>query len=267
MDNIDNMDNVNSDHPIEITMNMDEIIEHIEKEHANKAAHNIKSFTYGGVDGVITTFAIMAAAVGADLDPKIVIIMGFSNLIADALSMGFGDYLSSNAERNYINSEKEKETYEYKVHRDHEMKELAELYVYNGMEIADAIQLVGILSSKEKYTKIFINHMMTLELDLPEADTQKSVFIKALFTFISFTIFGSIPLIVFLIMYLSEYDNKNNIFIITCVVSSITLFLVGAFGAKITKQNILKNGFLTMINGMLATSAAYFIGWWIESIL
>lgn len=263
---MDNMDS-NIDSNIEINMNMDEIIEHIEKEHANKAAHNIKSFTYGGVDGVITTFAIMAAAVGANLDPKVVIIMGFSNLIADALSMGFGDYLSSNAERNYINAEKKKETYEYKTHRDHEMKELAELYVYNGMEVADAIRLVSILASKEKYTKIFINHMMTLELDLPEAETPKDIFIKALFTFISFTIFGSIPLLIFLIMYLSEYDNKNNIFIITCVVSSITLFLVGAFGAKITKQNVLKNGILTMVNGMVATSAAYFIGWWIESLL
>lgn len=251
---------------IEININMDEIIEHIEKEHANKAAHNIKSFTYGGVDGVITTFAIMAAAVGANLDPKVVIIMGFSNLIADALSMGFGDYLSSSAERDYINTEKKKETYEYKTHRDHEIKELVELYVYNGMEVEDAIQLVSILASKEKYTNIFINHMMVLELDLPEAETRKDILIKALFTFISFIFFGSIPLLVFLTMYLSEYDNKNNIFIITCIVSSITLFLVGAFGAKITKQSILKNGFLTMINGIIATSAAYLIGWWIESL-
>ena len=69
---MDNMDS-NIDSNIEITMDMDEIIEHIEKEHANKAAHNIKSFTYGGIDGVITTFAIMAAAVGANLDPKVVI--------------------------------------------------------------------------------------------------------------------------------------------------------------------------------------------------
>lgn len=251
---------------IEININMDKIIEHIEKEHANKAAHNIKSFTYGGVDGVITTFAIMAAAVGANLDPKVVIIMGFSNLIADALSMGFGDYLSSSAERDYINTEKKKETYEYKTHRDHEIKELVELYVYNGMEVEDAIQLVSILASKEKYTNIFINHMMVLELDLPEAETRKDILIKALFTFISFIFFGSIPLLVFLTMYLSEYDNKNNIFIITCIVSSITLFLVGAFGAKITKQSILKNGFLTMINGIIATSAAYLIGWWIESL-
>jgi len=249
-----------------IEINMDKIIEHIEKEHANKAAHNIKSFTYGGVDGVITTFAIMAAAVGANLDPKVVIIMGFSNLIADALSMGFGDYLSSSAERDYINTEKKKETYEYKTHRDHEIKELVELYVYNGVEVEDAIQLVSILASKEKYTNIFINHMMVLELDLPEAETRKDILIKALFTFISFIFFGSIPLLVFLTMYLSEYDNKNNIFIITCIVSSITLFLVGAFGAKITKQSILKNGFLTMINGIIATSAAYLIGWWIESL-
>ncbi|MEO2084784.1 MAG: VIT1/CCC1 transporter family protein [Marinoscillum sp.] len=72
------MDNMDSNIEININMNIDEIIEHIEKEHANKAAHNIKSFTYGGVDGVITTFAIMAAAVGANLDPKIVIIMGFA---------------------------------------------------------------------------------------------------------------------------------------------------------------------------------------------
>jgi len=258
------VDNMNSN--IEININMDKIIEHIEKEHANKAAHNIKSFTYGGVDGVITTFAIMAAAVGANLDPKVVIIMGFSNLIADALSMGFGDYLSSSAERDYINTEKKKETYEYKTHRDHEIKELVELYVYNGMEVEDAIQLVSILASKEKYTNIFINHMMVLELDLPEAETRKDILIKALFTFISFIFFGSIPLLVFLTMYLSEYDNKNNIFIITCIVSSITLFLVGAFGAKITKQSILKNGFLTMINGIIATSAAYLIGWWIESL-
>jgi len=256
------VDNMNSN----IEINMDKIIEHIEKEHANKAAHNIKSFTYGGVDGVITTFAIMAAAVGANLDPKVVIIMGFSNLIADALSMGFGDYLSSSAERDYINTEKKKETYEYKTHRDHEIKELVELYVYNGVEVEDAIQLVSILASKEKYTNIFINHMMVLELDLPEAETRKDILIKALFTFISFIFFGSIPLLVFLTMYLSEYDNKNNIFIITCIVSSITLFLVGAFGAKITKQSILKNGFLTMINGIIATSAAYLIGWWIESL-
>jgi len=249
-----------------INIDINNIIEHIENEHANKTAHNIKSIIYGGIDGVITTFAIMAAAVGANLDPKIVIIMGFSNLIADAFSMGFGDYLSSNAERNYINSERLKETYEYKTHREHEIKELIELYVYNGMEIQDAQQLVNLLASKNKYTDIFINHMMILELDLPEADTKKKILIKSLFTFLSFLFFGSIPLLVFLIMFFLNYNNKNNIIIITCIISSITLFLVGSFGAKITKLNIIKNGILTMINGIFATSVAYFIGWWIESL-
>ena len=109
--------------------------------------------------------------------------------------------------------------------------------------------------------------MMTLELDLSQPETTKEIFIKSLSTFFSFMFFGSIPLLVFLILYISDYDNKNMIFIITCCVSCLTLFFVGAFGAKITKENIFKNGFLTMINGIIATSVAFFIGWWIETLL
>ena len=259
--------NVNIDPLIIEDLNIEDIIEHVETEHAGKGAHNIKSITYGGIDGIITTFAIMSAAIGANLSEKIIIIMGFSNLIADAFSMGFGDYISSNAERKYIISERKKELKEYDIHRNHEIKELIELYVYNGLEIQDAIQLVNILASKEEYIDLFINQMMTLELDLPQPETTKEIFIKSLSTFLSFMFFGSIPLLVFLILYISDYDNKNKIFIITCCVSCLTLFFVGAFGAKITKENIFKNGFLTMINGIIATSVAFFIGWWIETLL
>ena len=98
-------ENINIDSLIIEDINIEDIIEHVETEHAGKGAHNIKSITYGGIDGIITTFAIMSAAIGANLSEKIIIIMGFSNLIADAFSMGFGDYISSNAERNYIISE------------------------------------------------------------------------------------------------------------------------------------------------------------------
>ena len=140
-------ENINIDSLIIEDINIEDIIEHVETEHAGKGAHNIKSITYGGIDGIITTFAIMSAAIGANLSEKIIIIMGFSNLIADAFSMGFGDYISSNAERNYIISERKKELKEYDIHRNHEIKELIELYIYNGLDIQDAIQLVNILAS------------------------------------------------------------------------------------------------------------------------
>ena len=57
------------------------------------------------MDGIITTFSIIAAAVGASLDMKVIITMGVANLIADGISMGLGDYLSSTFEYKYIISE------------------------------------------------------------------------------------------------------------------------------------------------------------------
>ena len=55
----------------------------------------VKSFVYGGMDGIITTFSVVAGSFGANLDTYVIIIMGLANLIGDGLSMSLGDYLSS----------------------------------------------------------------------------------------------------------------------------------------------------------------------------
>lgn len=59
----------------------------------------LKAAVYGANDGIVTTFAVMAGVVGANLSPKIVIILGLANLFADGLSMGLGDYLGERSER------------------------------------------------------------------------------------------------------------------------------------------------------------------------
>jgi VIT1/CCC1 family predicted Fe2+/Mn2+ transporter len=72
----------------------------------------IKSITYGGVDGIITTFSVVAGTTGAGLSSGIVIILGIANLVADGISMGVGDYLSSKAELEYAISERKRESWE-----------------------------------------------------------------------------------------------------------------------------------------------------------
>ena len=86
-------------------MNIEQIKKHIECQHANQSSDNIKSIVYGGIDGVITTFCIIASGYGAEINFNIIIIIGLSNIIADGLSMGFGDFISSKLEKNYIDSE------------------------------------------------------------------------------------------------------------------------------------------------------------------
>ncbi len=55
-------------------------------------------FVYGGIDGAITTFAVVAGSVGAGLDTNVIVILGFANLLADGFAMSIGAYLSANSE-------------------------------------------------------------------------------------------------------------------------------------------------------------------------
>ena len=59
----------------------------------------LSQLVYGGIDGIVTTFAVVAASVGASLDSSIVIILGLANLIADGFSMGISSYLAEQSER------------------------------------------------------------------------------------------------------------------------------------------------------------------------
>ena len=58
----------------------------------------LPEFVYGGIDGIITTFAIVAGAVGASLSTGIILILGFANLFADGFSMAISSYLSAKSE-------------------------------------------------------------------------------------------------------------------------------------------------------------------------
>lgn len=58
----------------------------------------LSEFVYGGIDGAVTTFAVVAGATGARFDTKVILVLGFANLIADGFSMGVGSYLSSKSE-------------------------------------------------------------------------------------------------------------------------------------------------------------------------
>lgn len=57
----------------------------------------LPAVVYGGSDGTVTTFAVMAGAVGAGIDTRIVIILGLANLFSDGFSMASADYLSEDS--------------------------------------------------------------------------------------------------------------------------------------------------------------------------
>ena len=59
----------------------------------------LREFVYGGIDGAVTTFAVVAGATGASFNVKVLLVLGFANLIADGFSMSVGSYLSTKSEQ------------------------------------------------------------------------------------------------------------------------------------------------------------------------
>lgn len=72
----------------------------------------ISEFVYGGIDGALTTFAVVAGAEGASLGISVVIILGLANLIADGFSMSVGNFFSTKASRDNFDRHKAMEAWE-----------------------------------------------------------------------------------------------------------------------------------------------------------
>ena len=67
----------------------------------------LPEFVYGGIDGSVTTFAIVAVAIGASLSSAVILILGFANLFADGFSMAISNYMSTKS-RNELSKKKDK---------------------------------------------------------------------------------------------------------------------------------------------------------------
>lgn len=229
--------------------------------HGSLGSSYVKSIVFGGLDGIITTFSIVAAVAGASLSSEIVIMMGFANLLSDGISMGLGDYLSESAERDYIRSERAREQWEIEHIPEVELQEMIDLYKAKGVSENDA---KNILSTMMKYNDLFLDHMMVLELGLQPIDEDEHPSKNGLVTFGSFVAFGSVPMWVYLIIWGTDYTDSQGTFGIACAFTALTMFLLGSTQAKITKQNVVKTGFVMMLNGCFAAAAAYLIGWGLE---
>ena len=112
-----------------------QILEHehspeaIKERLAKGSVHNyLRDFVYGGVDGAVTTFAVVAGTIGASLAPRIVIILGVANLIADGFSMAASNFLGTRAERDDYDRIARLEAKHIEIDPEGEREEIRQIY-------------------------------------------------------------------------------------------------------------------------------------------
>ncbi len=211
-------------------------------------------FVYGGIDGAITTFAIVAGAAGAGADIIWVIIFGFANLIADGFSMSVGNYFSSKAEQDNFEKHKAIEYWEIENKRESEVQEIEDIFRDKGFEGDLLAQVVTTITSNKH---IWVDTMMKEELEMIKDNRNPKK--TALATFISFFTIGLIPLLSYILSIWISLTPEW-LFPASCIATGLALIIIGYVKGKFTQTNMFSSVIETLSLGSLAAFLAYFVG-------
>ena len=217
-------------------------------------------FVYGGIDGCVTTFAVVAGSVGAGLDSAVIIILGFANLLADGFAMSVGAYLSSKSNKDNFEKHRQIEQWEVENMPEAEKEEIREIYRAKGFYGDLLEQVVQVITTDKNR---WVNEMMKDELQMMQ-DDKSPLYIGAV-TYISFILIGLIPLIIYVLDYINPTDK--NLFLVASILTAIGFMIIGLLKAYVNQTRFWKGVFETLLLGGIAATVAYFVGDLLESII
>lgn len=216
----------------------------------------LREIVYGGSDGIITTFAVVAGFSGAQSGALaqypllVVLVFGFANLFADAFSMGLGNVLSVLADRDVYKDMKNKELHKLKRDGEHEKVDSINILKKRGFSDDDAEKLVSIYSRNESFWAEF-KLRYQLQMSAPEHENPVATGLATIF---SFTLFGFIPLMPYVFL------RGDNLFTTSIVFTAMALVLLGVLRWKVTTQNLWRAVGEIVFLGGIAAVIAYFVG-------
>lgn len=222
----------------------------------------LSEIVYGGIDGSVTTFAVVAGAVGANFDSSVILILGFANLVADGFSMAVGAYLSAKADHEKFHKIESLVDDSYDSLKNDDREKIEKIYSEKGLQ---GDLLIDITNETISNRKLYIDFKMKEinEMIHPEL----SSFNIGLATFVSFFIVGLIPLSFYTFEYLMEITSDSNSFLISCILTSIAFILIGYLKSYITNRNKIKSVLETLSLGAIAASLSYLLGSFLEGLI
>jgi len=204
----------------------------------------------GGVDGCITTFAVVSGSVGAGFPSSVAVILGFSNLFSDGFSMAISNYESSRAEQEYFESIKQSEEKHIEEVPEGEREEIRQIFKAKGFAGEILEKIVDTITADKR---IWLEIMLMEEHGLSK-DTQKPS-ISAGVTFLAFVTVGAIPLLPYVVSSLEMSQQ----FSMSAFLAETMFFLIGMVKSIALAKPVFLSGIRTLLTGGAAASLAYFL--------
>ena len=223
---------------------------HMDGEDKNKMGGMLSNIILGGQDGTVNVLGIVLGVASATSDKFIVLVAGLVATFAESISMAAVAYASTRAEQDHYRSELEKEKWEMEHLPEVEIEEIRLIYMKKGFRGKKLEQMVtNVTSNKE----LWLSTMMTEELGLTPAENQNPIN-DGIIVGVSALVGSLIPLVPFMFFPITEA------IVLSLIISTLALFAVGAYKAKVTVGNWFKSGMEVAIIGMLAAIVGWLAG-------
>jgi VIT1/CCC1 family predicted Fe2+/Mn2+ transporter len=237
----------------------------MEHEHSTEAIrqrlsegprHNyLRDWIYGGIDGAVTTFAVVSGVAGARLSPWIILALGFANLFADGFSMAASNFLGTKAEQDDLHRLEIIENRHIDLAPEGEREEVRQIFQSKGFGGQDLERIVQLVTADRKR---WVSTMLTEEYGLPREI--RSSWVAAISTFSAFLICGLVPLLPFLF-------EVSHAFEVSIIMTGTVFVAIGSAKSKWSTASWWRSGLTTFLVGAIAASLAYATGVILKSLL
>ncbi|MFN0174740.1 MAG: VIT1/CCC1 transporter family protein [Saprospiraceae bacterium] len=223
----------------------------MEGRHKSVGGNALRAAVLGANDGLLSNMSLVMGVAGAAVANNTILLTGLAGLLAGAISMALGEWLSVQSSRELFMNQIALEAEELEASPEHEELELALIYQAKGMEKSKAQEMAHkIMSDKETALDTLVRE----ELGIDQAELGGSAWEAALTSFFLFAMGAIIPVIPFF------FTNGNEAIYISLVLSVIGLFGIGSATSLFTGRTVWFSGIRQVMFGLVAAAVTYGVG-------
>ncbi len=208
----------------------------------------LRDWIYGGIDGSVTTFAVVSGVVGARLAPAVIVILGVANLLGDGFSMAASNYSATRTEREELDTIRNREERHIDEFPSGEREEVRQIFAAKGLGGDDLERVVSAVTADRE---LWIRTMLTDEYGL--SPNVRSPLAAALSTFLAFFACGAVPLLPFI-------ASARHSIVVSLASTAAVFFCIGAAKSLWLSIPWWRSGIETFFIGSVAAALAFGAG-------
>ncbi len=224
----------------------------LEGRHRSAGGNALRAAVLGANDGLVSNFSLVMGVAGAEVAGGTILLTGLAGLLAGAISMALGEWVSVQSSRELYQRQIKTEKEEIEQSPDEEAEELALIYQARGLEESAAQALAQQIISNPATA---LDALARDELGIDPEALGGSAWEAAITSFLLFAVGAIIPVF----PYLFGAAGMTAV-LISAILSAIGLFGIGSAITLFTGRTILSSGTRQMIFGLVAAAVTFLIG-------